>query len=95
MMAKNTAPATPAAAETQAATIVDETISYEEAFQQLEAVLGRLEKGDLPLEESLSLYEQGAALAALCARKLDEAELRVQQWQPGDTSVPFESWREG
>ena len=75
-MAKNTAPATPAAAETHK-TIVDETISYEEAFQQLEAVLGRLEEGDLPLEESLMLYEQGAALIKQCETKLAEAELKI------------------
>ena len=54
----------------------------------------RLEEGDLPLEESLSLFEQGLALAASCARKLDEAELRVRQWQPGDQTTLFEGWRE-
>ncbi len=94
LMAKSSASAktdAPAAA----AGVIDESLSYEEAFNQLEEVLGRLEEGDLPLEESLMLFEQGAALSALCARKLDEAELRVRQWQPGDTTVPFESWRDG
>lgn len=90
-MAKNNAP-TPAGATES---LIDETLSYEDAFLRLEQVLGRLEAGDLPLEESLTLFEQGAALAAHCARKLDEAELRVRQWQPGDTTVPFESWRDG
>ncbi len=93
-MAKTTAPVPP---DTSTATNarIDDRLSYEEAFNQLEQVLARLEAGDLPLEESLTLFEQGAALAALCARKLDEAELRVRQWQPGDTTVPVESWREG
>ena len=69
-------------------------LSYEEAFDQLEQILQALESGDLPLEESLSLYEQGAGLAAYCGQKLDEAELRVRQWQAGDETVPFEQWQE-
>lgn len=89
-MAKNDTPAPAGATESP----IDEALSYEEAFARLEQVLGRLEAGDLPLEESLLLFEQGAALTALCARKLDEAELRVRQWQPGDATVPFESWRD-
>jgi exodeoxyribonuclease VII small subunit len=70
-------------------------LSYEAAFAQLEQVLLALESGDLPLEESLSLYEQGLVLATHCSRLLDEAELRVRQWQPGDQTIPFEGWQEG
>ncbi len=69
-------------------------LSYEEAFDQLEQVLQALESGDLPLEQALSLYELGASLAAYCARKLDEAELRVRQWQPDGETTPFEEWQE-
>ena len=69
-------------------------LSYEEAFGQLEEILQALEAGDLPLEQSLSLYEQGAALASYCGHMLDEAELRVRQWQPGDETTPFEEWQE-
>lgn len=69
-------------------------LTYEEAFEQLEQVLQALENGDLPLEQALTLYERGASLAAYCARKLDEAELRVRQWQPGDQTTPFEEWQE-
>jgi exodeoxyribonuclease VII small subunit len=70
-------------------------LSYEDAFAQLEQILETLETGDLPLEESLALYEQGAILASYCARKLDEAELRVRQWQPGHQTLPLEDWQEG
>lgn len=70
------------------------TLTYEEAFDRLEEILAALESADLPLEQSLDLYEQGAALAAYCARKLDEAELRVRQWQPGDQTVPFDNWQD-
>ena len=69
-------------------------LSYEEAFAQLQEVLGALEAGDLPLEEALSYYELGAALAAYCAKKLDEAELRVRTWQPGTETPPLDGWQE-
>jgi exodeoxyribonuclease VII small subunit len=69
-------------------------LSYEEAYHQLEQILQALESGDLPLEESLKLYELGAALATYCARKLDEAELRVRQWQPGDQTSSLDDWQE-
>jgi exodeoxyribonuclease VII small subunit len=69
-------------------------LSYEDAFTRLEQVLQALESGDLPLEQSLSLYELGATLAAYCARKLDEAELRVRQWQPGHLTTPLDDWQD-
>ena len=69
-------------------------ITYEEAYGQLEEILNALESGDLSLDESLSLYERGAALAAYCTRLLDEAELRVEQWQPGTGSSPITVWQE-
>jgi exodeoxyribonuclease VII small subunit len=70
-------------------------LTYEAAFTQLEQILQTLEGGDLPLEQTLALYEQGVTLAAYCARKLDEAELRVSQWQPGHQTTPFTNWQEG
>lgn len=76
------------------ATELSTELSYEAAYAQLEAVLETLEDGDLPLEEALRLYERGAELAAYCTRKLDEAELRVRQWQPGDETSEFDAWRE-
>ncbi len=69
-------------------------LSYEEAYQQLEHILVTLESGELPLEESLNLYERGARLAAICSKQLDEAELRVQQWQPDGDPTPFVEWQE-
>ncbi len=57
--------------------IVD--LTFEQAFAELEESVRALERGDLPLEESLALYERGQGLAAYCARLLDEAELKVQQ----------------
>ena len=49
-------------------------LSFEEAMAELEKVVTQLERGDVALEQSISLYERGAALKALCAGKLKEAE---------------------
>jgi exodeoxyribonuclease VII small subunit len=56
-----------------------EELTFEQAFAELEESVRTLERGDLPLEESLALYERGQELSAYCAKLLDEAELKVQQ----------------
>jgi exodeoxyribonuclease VII small subunit len=53
-------------------------MSFEEAMAALEQVVGALEKGDVPLEQSIALYERGAALKAHCSKKLTEAEAKVE-----------------
>jgi len=57
----------------------EQELPFEEAYAQLEDVLGRLEEGGLGLEESLALFERGMALARLCTGMLEKAELRVEQ----------------
>ncbi|SDF28809.1 exodeoxyribonuclease VII small subunit [Terriglobus roseus] len=52
--------------------------TFEEQLKSLESVVERLEKGDLPLEESLAFFEQGVALSESCKKELDTAEGRVQ-----------------
>ena len=54
-------------------------MSFEEALAELESVVTRLERGDVALDESIALYERGAALRARCAAKLEEAEERVRR----------------
>jgi exodeoxyribonuclease VII small subunit len=51
---------------------------FEAALKQLEEIVQRLEKGELPLEESLKLYEEGIRLSRLCHQKLEEAEGRIE-----------------
>ena len=51
---------------------------FEEAMQALEAVVSQLEKGDVALEQSIALYERGAALKSHCAAKLKDAEEKVE-----------------
>lgn len=52
--------------------------TFEQALASLEQVVQKLEKGDLPLEESLKLYEEGVRLSRLCHGKLEEAEGRIE-----------------
>ena len=51
---------------------------FEDALAELEGIVQRLEKGELPLEESLKLYEEGIRLSRLCHAKLEEAEGRIE-----------------
>jgi exodeoxyribonuclease VII small subunit len=78
-------------------------MNYDEAFAALEEVLRSLESGELPLEQALALYEDGVALATLCSQKLEDAELRVRQWQgtsnggfdpPVEATRPFDGWQD-
>jgi exodeoxyribonuclease VII small subunit len=52
-------------------------LTFEESYAQLEEVVRQLERGDLPLDQSLALFEKGMRLARLCESKLDEAEQKV------------------
>ena len=65
-------------------------LNYEAGYAQLQEILGLLENGDTPLEESLKLYAQGTQLAAHCAAKLEEAELTVRRWQEQGDTTAFE-----
>jgi exodeoxyribonuclease VII small subunit len=56
-----------------------DALSFEEAFGELESIIDRLDSGDLPLEESVTLYERGRKLAVRCQTLLDAAELRVSK----------------
>jgi exodeoxyribonuclease VII small subunit len=51
---------------------------FEESLKQLETIVGQLEKGDLPLEDSIKLFEEGIRLSAVCKEELDAAEGKVQ-----------------
>ena len=56
-----------------------ETMSFEQALQELETIVRRLEEGKTNLDEAISAYERGAALRAHCEKKLKDARLRVEQ----------------
>jgi exodeoxyribonuclease VII small subunit len=52
--------------------------TFEESLKNLEVIVDQLEKGDLALEDSLKLFEEGVGLSAACKKELDEAEGKVQ-----------------
>ncbi len=58
-------------------------LDFEEAYKRLTETTGQLERGNLSLEESLALYEEGVALARHCETLLDKAELRISHLTPG------------
>lgn len=60
-----------------------EKMSFEDALAALEDVVNRLEGGQVPLEQSIALYERGDALKKHCEAKLGEAELKVEKITAG------------
>ena len=67
-----------------------EELTYEEAFAELEAIVKTLEGEQNQLEEAMSLFERGQALARHCSALLDGAELKVRKLS-GDALVDFEA----
>ena len=57
--------------------------SFESALEELEALVAKMESGDLPLKESLAAYKRGAALLAYCQAALKDAEQQVQVLEKG------------
>lgn len=56
-----------------------DALSFEAAYSELEKIIAQLESGDLPLDESVTLFERGRKLSEHCQSLLDKAELRVTQ----------------
>jgi exodeoxyribonuclease VII small subunit len=71
------------------------SLSFEQALAELEQIVARLESGQAPLEDSIRLYERGAALKAHCEQRLEAARLRVEKivlgagGQPGVEPAEF------
>lgn len=53
-------------------------MSFEQALSALETIVQQLERGDVPLDQSISLYERGEALRAACQQRLDAAQARIE-----------------
>ena len=68
------------------------SLNFEASLEELERIVKQLEKGDLPLEQSLQLFESGMKLSAACKQQLEEAESRVEilvKRGSEMTAVPF------
>lgn len=57
-----------------------EHLTFEQALDRLEQIVGDLDSGELPLEQSIKLFEEGMALKKLCLARLAEAEAKVEQY---------------
>ena len=64
--------------------------SFEQALSRLDEIVRHLEKGDLPLSESMDLFEEGTGLLNQCGKMLDEAEQRVVKLRKGPDREPEE-----
>lgn len=65
-------------------------LSFEESLQRLEQIVRGMEQGDVPLEKSLELFEEGTALVRECGRMLDNAEQQVKKITAGTDGKPVE-----
>lgn len=63
-------------------------MTFERALKELEVIVGRLERGDVELEESISIYERGEALKDHCDRLLKQAEAKVEKLTFGADGAP-------
>ena len=69
--------------------------TFEESLHKLESIVDQLEKGDLALEDSLRLFEEGVGLSTACKQELDAAEGKVQMLvRQRDGSLKAEPFRE-
>ena len=57
----------------------DKKPKFEEALKKLEGIVKKLEEGDLPLDQSLKVFEEGMGLAQFCEKSLNEADGRVEK----------------
>ena len=64
--------------------------TFEENMVRLEQIVRAMERGDVPLEESLKLFQEGTALVGSCTKLLDEAELQVKKIATAADGSPVE-----
>jgi exodeoxyribonuclease VII small subunit len=65
-----------------------DTLSFEDALRELEAIVARLETGDAALDESITLYTRGEALRAQCEARLKDAQARIEKITLGPDGAP-------
>ena len=70
---------------------MNKKLTFEESAARVDEIVKLLERGDAPLDESLSLFEEGAKLIKNCGKMLDDAEQKVVRLQKGEDDVPMES----
>jgi len=70
---------------------VAENMTFEAALERLEGIVRKLEAGELSLDDSLSVFEEGVRLSGFCHKRLDEVEKKVQLLLADGRTAPFDS----
>ena len=65
-------------------------LDFEQSVSRLDEIVRLLERGDVPLEQSLKLFEEGTALVLSCGTMLDQAEQKIIKLQKGEDGAPVE-----
>ena len=74
---------------------MNDKLTYEQAIFRLDEIVRSMERGDVPLEEALRLFEEGARLISVCNKMLDDAEQMVVKLKKGPDGYPIELPFEG
>lgn len=69
---------------------METNMTFEQQIVRLEQIVAKLERGEVPLAESLALFEEGTRLAAACSRQLKQAEQQVVRLTKGPDGAPVE-----
>lgn len=69
-------------------TMAKEKMSFEASMERLEQIVRAMERGDVPLEQSLALFQEGTELVKTCQKLLDEARLQVEKVMRGADDAP-------
>ena len=69
----------------------EQSMTYEQSVKRLDEIVRQLERGDVPLDESLKLFQEGTALVQSCQALLDRAELEIVKLSKGADSAPVET----
>ena len=71
--------------------MANKKMNFEQSIQRLDEIVKHLERGDIPLSDSLSLFEEGTKLIGMCTAMLDEAEQKVVKLKKGTDRNPVET----
>ena len=69
---------------------MENQLNFEQSLKRREEIVRQMEQGNVTLDESLKLFEEGTALAASCSKQLDTAELKVVRLMKGNDGNPVE-----
>ena len=58
---------------------MEEKVTFEENLERLGKIVSELEKGDIPLEKAVELYDDGVKLSAMCRKQLNEAQIKIEE----------------